>query len=92
MDIFCRLICAALFLAATVPPAIACTLGESEQKARQLISDMVAMENFDAAKAAAAGKKFNQVMNASLSSSLNPRAATEALCRALDEIAADLRR
>jgi hypothetical protein len=92
MNEYCRLAYVALFLAAIMSPAAACTQGESEDKMRDAIYAVEDLRVSNPAKAASAAKKINQALEETLQPSSNPQVATDRLCKALDEVLAELRR
>lgn len=92
MNAFCRLAYISLLLTAITLPAVACTQGESEDKMREAIYATDALRTSNPAKAAAAAEKINQALDETLKPSSNTQAAIDKLCRALDEVLAELRR
>lgn len=73
-------------------PAVACTQGESEDKMREAIYAVHDVQARNPAKAEAAAKKINQALNETLEPSSNRQAAIDKLCKAFDEVLAELRR
>lgn len=93
MNRSCRFAAAALFLAAFIVPArAACTQGESEDKVRAAIYAMTDMHARNPAKAEVAKKKIDQALDEALKPAANNQAATDKLCKDMDEILAELRR
>jgi hypothetical protein len=92
MNEYCRLAYVALFLATIASSAAACTQGESEDKMREAIYAAHDMRVSNSSKAENAAKKINQALNETLEPSPNGQAAIDKLCKALDEVLAELRR
>ncbi len=88
-------IAAAALLGGLACPALACTQGESEDKVREAIYAMADLQQKNPAKAAAAKEKIDRALDESLqpaSTTQARQAATAKLCKAMDEVLADLRR
>jgi hypothetical protein len=76
-------------------PAFACTQVESEEKVRDTIYAMSQMQARNPSKAAIARSKIDQALDEALAPTSTPQemqAATDKLCKAMDEVLAELRR
>ena len=72
--------------------AAICTQQESEEKVRAAINAMAQMRAADPAKAAAARKKIDVAVDQAIQPSSDFQIAIDQLCKAMDEVLADLRR